>query len=37
VRTPVGERLIPVVRDVVAAIDRAARRVVITPIPGLLD
>lgn len=37
VHTPMGERLIPVVRDVVAAIDRAARRVVITPIPGLLD
>jgi 16S rRNA processing protein RimM len=37
VRTPSGEQLIPVVRDVVASIDRAGRRVVITPIPGLLD
>ena len=35
--TPAGERLIPVIRDVVASIDREARRVVITPIPGLLD
>ena len=37
VRTPTREHLIPVVREVVASIDRAARRVVITPIPGLLD
>ena len=34
-----GERewLIPVIADVVRAIDRAARRIVIEPIPGLLD
>ena len=37
VRSPSGEHLIPVVRDVIAAIDRTARRVLITPIPGLLD
>jgi len=37
VRTPTREHMIPVVRDVVASIDRAARRVLITPIPGLLD
>jgi 16S rRNA processing protein RimM len=37
VRSDAGEHLIPVVRDVVAAIDRTARRVLITPIPGLLD
>jgi 16S rRNA processing protein RimM len=37
VRSPSGEHLIPVVRDVIAAIDRTARRVVITAIPGLLD
>ena len=37
VRSATGEHLIPVVRDVVAEIDRTARRVLITPIPGLLD
>jgi 16S rRNA processing protein RimM len=37
VRAGPREHLIPVVRDVVATIDRAGRRVVITPIPGLLD
>ncbi|HWP66432.1 MAG TPA: ribosome maturation factor RimM [Candidatus Limnocylindria bacterium] len=37
VDTPAGERLIPVIRDVVATIDRAERRVLITPMPGLLD
>jgi 16S rRNA processing protein RimM len=37
VRSPAREHLIPVVRDVVVSIDRATRRVVITPIPGLLD
>jgi 16S rRNA processing protein RimM len=37
VRSDGGEQLIPVVRDVVVEIDRAGRRVVITPIPGLLD
>ena len=37
VRTATREHMIPVVRDVVATIDRARRRVLITPIPGLLD
>jgi len=31
------EYLIPVIADVVKEIDRAARRIVIDPIPGLLD
>jgi 16S rRNA processing protein RimM len=31
------EQLIPVIADVVRAIDRPARRVVIDPLPGLLD
>ncbi len=31
------ERLIPVIADVVRAIDRSARRVHIDPLPGLLD
>jgi len=31
------EHLIPVIADVVCAIDRAERRVVIDPLPGLLD
>src|SRR5213080_206622 len=31
------EHLIPVVADVVRAIDRATRRIVIEPLPGLLD
>ena len=31
------ERLIPVIADVVRAIDRDARRIVIAPMPGLLD
>jgi 16S rRNA processing protein RimM len=37
VRGSGGEHLIPVIADVVRAIDRAARRIVIEPIPGLLD
>jgi 16S rRNA processing protein RimM len=37
VRTATREHMIPVVRDVVAHIDRVRRRVLITPIPGLLD
>jgi 16S rRNA processing protein RimM len=37
VRGPQGERLIPVIADVVRAIDREARRIVIEPLPGLLD
>src|SRR5688572_29103685 len=37
VREGARELLIPVVRDVVAAIDRDARRVLVTPLPGLLD
>jgi len=37
VRSETGEHLIPVIREVVAEIDRGARRVLITPIPGLLD
>lgn len=32
-----GEHLIPVIADVVRTIDRDARRVVIEPLPGLLD
>jgi 16S rRNA processing protein RimM len=31
------EHLIPVIADVVKVIDRAARRIVIEPLPGLLD
>jgi ribosomal 30S subunit maturation factor RimM len=31
------EHLVPVIADVVRAIERGARRVVISPIPGLLD
>jgi 16S rRNA processing protein RimM len=31
------EQLIPVIGDVVRTIDRAGRRVLITPLPGLLD
>ncbi len=31
------EHLIPVIADVVRAIDRAARRIVIQPLPGLLE
>ena len=37
VRAEGREILIPVVRDVVQTIDRAARRIRITPLPGLLD
>ena len=37
VRTADREHLIPVVAEVVRAIDRAGRRVVIEPPPGLLD
>src|SRR5262249_59595559 len=37
VRAPNGrEHLIPVITDVVRTIDRAARRIVIDPLPGLL-
>jgi 16S rRNA processing protein RimM len=32
-----GERLIPAIADVVRTIDRRARRIVIEPMPGLLD
>jgi 16S rRNA processing protein RimM len=32
-----GEYLIPVIADVVRTIDRDARRIVITPLPGLLE
>jgi 16S rRNA processing protein RimM len=32
-----GEHLIPVVADVVRTIDRAGRRIVIDPLPGLLE
>src|SRR5437867_3186311 len=31
------EHLIPVIADVVRALDRATRRIVIEPLPGLLD
>jgi 16S rRNA processing protein RimM len=37
VRGAGGEHLIPIIADVVREIDRAGRRVVIHPIPGLLD
>lgn len=38
VRAPDGrEHLIPVIRDVVRTIDRAQRRIVIDPLPGLLE
>jgi 16S rRNA processing protein RimM len=37
VRGPGGEHLIPVITDVVRTIDRAGRRIVIAPLPGLLD
>lgn len=37
VRGDGGEHLIPIIADVVRAIDRDARRVVIEPMPGLLD
>ena len=37
VRDGTREHLIPVIADVVRTIDRAARRVVIEPLPGLLD
>jgi 16S rRNA processing protein RimM len=37
VREGEREHLIPVIADVVRVIDRAARRVVIEPLPGLLD
>jgi 16S rRNA processing protein RimM len=37
VRAGEHEHLIPVIADVVRTIDREARRIVITPMPGLLD
>jgi len=37
VRGPGGEHLIPVIAEVVRTIDRAGRRIVIAPLPGLLD
>jgi len=37
VRDGAHEHLIPVIADVVRAIDREARRIVIAPMPGLLD
>ena len=37
VRGPDREHLIPVIADVVRTIDASARRVVIEPLPGLLD
>jgi 16S rRNA processing protein RimM len=37
VRGERGELLIPIIADVVREIDRAGRRVVIEPMPGLLD
>ena len=37
VRGPGGEQLIPVIADVVRTIDRPGRRIVIAPLPGLLD
>ena len=37
VRGPLGEVLIPAIGDVVDQIDIAAGRIVITPLPGLLD
>jgi len=37
VGTPAGERLVPFVAELVPEVDLAAGRVVIDPIPGLLD
>jgi 16S rRNA processing protein RimM len=37
VHGPGGEHLIPVIADVVRTIDREGRRIVIVPLPGLLD
>jgi 16S rRNA processing protein RimM len=37
VRGESGEHLIPIIADVVREIDRAGRRVVIEPLPGLLE
>jgi 16S rRNA processing protein RimM len=37
IETPVGERLVPVVAEIVVAVDRAGRRIVIDPPEGLLD
>ena len=37
VRNDTREYLIPVITDVIRTIDRAARRIVIEPIPGLLE
>ena len=37
VRGPLAEHLVPVIEDVVKEIDLAARRMVIEPVPGLLD
>ena len=35
--TSVGERLVPMVAEIVVAVDRAGRRIVIDPPEGLLD
>jgi 16S rRNA processing protein RimM len=37
IRSPGAEHLVPVVEDIVKEIDLSARRVVIEPVPGLLD
>jgi 16S rRNA processing protein RimM len=37
VATPAGERLVPFVADLVPEVDVAAGRVVVRPIPGLLE
>lgn len=37
IRTPLGERLVPFVTELVPEVDPAAGRVVINPIPGLLS
>jgi 16S rRNA processing protein RimM len=37
VSTPKGERLVPVVRDIVVSVDPGARRIVVDPPAGLLD
>jgi 16S rRNA processing protein RimM len=37
VRGPRGEILIPAIASVVLAVDRAANRIVIHPLPGLLE
>lgn len=37
IAAPTGERLVPIVKDIVVAVDIQARRVVIDPPEGLLD